>query len=66
MENSFAQWKATIKANLADVRDVIPTAPHDQRMALTSQIAELAAVIRPQDTAAYFRHLQTYLPGHDA
>ena len=62
VENCFSQWKANIKRDLADVRESIISSPHDQAMETLAQIAEQSAFVRAQDAAAYFRHLQTYLP----
>ena len=53
-----AQWKAANKRDLAEACDVILVSPHHQRIALLSQIAEPATVIRPQEASGCFIHFQ--------
>ena len=63
VEQCFAQWKAALKRDLAQVRDQINGQPAAQRLVTLSQIAEQdVAVITPANAAAYYRHLQGHLP----
>lgn len=45
VENCFSQWKATIKRDLADIRENITCIPHQRRMASLEQIAEQAIIV---------------------
>lgn len=64
VENCFSQWKSAVKRHMAEVRDEMLTQPHPQRLATLSEICEQCIeVITPANAAAYFRRLQSYLPG---
>ena len=63
MEQCFAQWKAAVKRDFANLRDQLNAQPPAQCMATLAQIAvENVGIITPKNAQAYFRHLQRYLP----
>ena len=62
VENCFSQWKANVKRGLAENRDSLLLMEHSERMAVLAQLAEQHASVTPHDAAAFFRHLQSYLP----
>ena len=63
VESCFAQWKAAVKRDLAEVRDFLNLQPPRERAATLCQLAiQNVDVITPQNTAAYYHHLQGNLP----
>ena len=63
VEQCFSQWKATMKRDLAEVREQAMNRSIALNEALLCQLAmQNVSVITPENTAAYFRHLQRYLP----
>ena len=63
VEQCFAQWKAAVKRDFANLRDQLNAQPPAQRMATLAQIAvQNVGIIAPENAQAYFRHLQRYLP----
>lgn len=62
IESCFAQWKAAVKRDLAEVRDEMNLQPPGERAATLCQLAmQNTAVITPDNTAAYFHLLQGHL-----
>ena len=63
VEQCFSQWKAAMKRDLTEVREQLLNRTNGESEALLCQLAvQNVSVITPENAAAYFRHLQRYLP----